>query len=94
MSSDQSDIKINLTRLAFVIALLASIIGVFGAWITLPIRLEAAEKKQEIFETRVERRIEATEAEARQQREILIRIDENVKELRRMQRTSRPSNDQ
>jgi hypothetical protein len=89
MSSDQSDIKINLTRLAVVIGVLAGIIGVFGAWITLPSRLEAAEKKQEIFETRVERRFEATEDFARKQQEVLIRIDENVKELRRMQRANR-----
>lgn len=86
MSTDE--VKINLTRLAVVIGVLASIVGLFGAWITLPSRMEAAEKKQEVFEVRIERRLEATEAEARQQREILIRIDENVKELRRLQRTT------
>jgi type VI protein secretion system component VasK len=83
------DVKINLTRLAVVLGVIAAVVGLFGAWITLPTRMEAAERKQETFEVRVERRLDATEAEARQQREILIRIDENVKELRRLQRTTR-----
>ena len=84
------DIKINLTRFAVVLGILASLFGLLGAWITLPMRMEAAEKKQESFELRMERRIEADETEARIQKDILIRIDENVKELRRLQRTSEP----
>lgn len=68
---DANDLKINLTRLAVPVAMLAALVGLLGAWFVLPYRLTVAERK-----------IEAVEMEQRQQREILIRIDENVKQLK------------
>ncbi|MBX3751389.1 MAG: hypothetical protein KF897_15025 [Opitutaceae bacterium] len=76
------DVKINLTRLSVVLAVIAGIAAFAGAWFVLPYRVDAAEKTAAEFAVRVERRFEATEAEQRQQREILIRIDENVKALK------------
>lgn len=87
MSED--DFKVNVTRLGIVLGVIATIAALAGAWFVLPYRMEAAERVQTTFEAKVERRFELTEAEARQQREILIRIDENVKELRRNQRSNR-----
>ncbi|HYD00299.1 MAG TPA: hypothetical protein VEB22_03665 [Phycisphaerales bacterium] len=84
---DSGDVvKFNLSRIAVVIAVIAGILGLAGAWVVLPYRMDQAEKKQEVFETRTERRFEAADERARQQSEILIRIDENVKQLRRERR--------
>lgn len=87
--SEAQDVRVNFTRLGVILGVVAAIMALAGAWVVLPYRVEAAEKAQASFEAKVERRFEATEAEARQQREILIRIDENVKELRRLQRANR-----
>lgn len=76
------DVKINLTRLSVTLAFVAGIVALAGAWFILPYRVEAAERTAAEFAAKVERRFEATEAEQRQQREILIRIDENVKQLK------------
>ena len=83
---NSDDVKLNLTKLGVIIAALAGIAGLAGAWFILPYRMDAAEKKQENFEVRVDRRFESTDAEARAQREILIRIDENVKQLKESRR--------
>lgn len=80
--SVNGDVKINLTRLGVIIGTIAGIFALAGAWFVLPFRVEAVEKQAIEFTARVERRFEATEAEQRQQREILIRIDENVKQLK------------
>lgn len=84
------DHSINVTRLAVIVGVLAAVAGLAGAWFILPYRMDAAEKSQVIFEAKVERRFESNETEQRQQREILIRIDENVKDLRRDARRSTP----
>lgn len=84
MSND--DFKINVTRLSVALGVIAAIAALAGAWFILPYRVEAAEKAHAAFESKTEIRFAANEAEARQQREILIRIDENVKQLRRAQR--------
>lgn len=78
--SGHGDVKINLSRLGIIVGVAAAIAALFGAWFVLPYRVGQAEEK-----------IKAVETEQRQQREILIRIDENVKELRRSNR--RPSSD-
>lgn len=84
--TQSSDVKINLTRLSVILAVVGALFALAGAWFVLPYRVEAAEKAHAILENKVELRFQSTEAEARQQREILIRIDENVKQLRRAQR--------
>lgn len=85
-SRDSGNVKINLSRLGVVIGVIAALIAFAGTWLVLPYRVEQAEKSQTIFEVKTERRFESNEAEARHQREILIRIDEGVKLLRRDQR--------
>lgn len=69
------DVKLNLTKLGVVAAVLASIIGLLGAWFILPYRMEAAETKIVALETRIEA-----------QSALLIRIDENVKQLKEARR--------
>lgn len=80
--SDSQDVKLSLGRVSLVLAVLLGAAGLFGAWFILPYRMEAAEKAQASFEAKTELRFDRTENEARQQREILIRIDENVKALK------------
>lgn len=80
--SVNGDVKINLTRLSVILGTLALIAAFAGTWFILPFRVEAVERQAVDFTARVERRFETTEAEQRQQREILIRIDENVKQLK------------
>lgn len=81
--SVNGDVKINLTRVSMIFAFLAALFAFAGAWFILPYRVEATEKSAAEFSIRVERRFEATEKEQREQREILIRIDENVKQLKK-----------
>lgn len=85
-SRDNGDVRINLNRLGVILGVITALVALAGAWLVLPYRVEQTEKAQSLFETKVERRFETTEAEQRQQREILIRIDENVKELKRTSR--------
>lgn len=91
--SDAADVKLNVNRLGVVIAVLAGLAGLASAWFVLPYRMQAAEAKLENFESRVDRRFEATEAYGRANREILIRVDENVKlmneKLKQLQETQR-----
>lgn len=77
MAQPQPGEQLNLTRLAIIIGVLAGIFGLVGAWFILPYRMEQAEKN-----------ISEMQAVQHQQQEVLIRIDENVKELRRVQRTN------
>lgn len=76
-SHGSGDVKVSLGRLGVILGVAAAIAALFGAWFVLPYRVGQAEEK-----------IKAVETEQRQQREILIRIDENVKELRRSGRRS------
>lgn len=78
------DVKFSLTRLGIILGVLAALTALLGSFFILPYRVEASEKRQEAFESKTDNRFSATEAEQKQQREILIRIDENVKELRRV----------
>lgn len=80
---DSGDVRLNLTRAGVVIGVAAALLALAGAWLVLPYRVEQTEKFLDVLELKVERRFEANEAEARQQREILIRIDEGVKQLQR-----------
>lgn len=60
-----------LQRVGLVVGILVGMVGMFGAWFVLPYRVDAAEKK-----------VERLEREQATMREILIRIDENVKVLK------------
>ena len=64
-------IQLNLTRLGLIVGISGGIIGMGGTFIVLPYRLEAAEK-----------RITALEEQVASSRELLVRIDENVKALK------------
>lgn len=71
----EAEVKLNMTRLSVVLAVLLGVVSLLGAWLILPYRVGEAEK-----------RIVTLEANDRTQQEILIRIDENVKLLREEQR--------
>ena len=64
-------IQLNLTRLGLAVGICGGIIGVGGTFVVLPYRLESAE-----------RRISALEEQVASSRELLVRIDENVKALK------------
>lgn len=78
-----SDVRINLSRWATIIGFLAISTALFGSYFLLPHRMESVEKEHEKYEIKTDARLQQQDVELRQQREILIRIDENVKELRR-----------
>ena len=65
------EVKLNLTKLGVVVGVLAGVVGLLGAWFILPYRMNAAEAKIVSLEARIE-----------QQSALLIRIDENVKQLK------------
>lgn len=65
------EMKIDLQQIGVAVGILAAISALFGAYVLLPHRMEAAE-----------RAIQTLEAESRVNRELLVRIDENVKELK------------
>jgi len=64
-------VQLNLTRLGLAVGICGGIIGMGGTFIVLPYRLEAAEK-----------RITSLEEQVSSSRELLVRIDENVKALK------------
>ena len=68
-------VQLNLTRLGLAVGLVGGIIGIGGTFVVLPYRLEAAEK-----------RITALEEQVASSRELLVRIDENVKALKEARR--------
>lgn len=68
---DSPEFKINLNRLALPLAVISAIVALAGAWLLLPYRLEAVEKRTTV----VEQKLDA-------QQQLLIRIDENVKVLK------------
>lgn len=76
----EPEMNLNLSKLGIVIAVLAGIAGLAGAWFVLPYRMDAAEKA-----------ISEHTSQLAAQREILIRIDENVKDLRRTRDPSFPA---
>jgi hypothetical protein len=65
-------LKVNLAQAAIVIAVLSGLVSLTQAWLILPYRMTAAESKIQTLEAKVE-----------VQNAILIRIDENVKALKR-----------
>jgi hypothetical protein len=69
------DTEVSLKRIGLLLGIIATITSFVGAWAILPHRMNAAE-----------RRIEALESEARTSRELLVRIDENVKALKEARR--------
>jgi hypothetical protein len=68
-------IQLNLTRLGLAVGIFGGIIGIGGTFVVLPYRLEAAEK-----------RITSLEEQVASSRELLVRIDENVKALKEAKR--------
>lgn len=64
-------IQLNLTRLGLAVGIIGGIIGIGGTFVVLPYRLEAAEKRIGVLEEQVS-----------SSRELLVRIDENVKALK------------
>ena len=68
-------VQLNLTRLGLAVGIVGGIIGIGGTFIVLPYRLEAAEK-----------RITSLEEQVSSSRELLVRIDENVKALKEARR--------
>lgn len=69
--------KENISRAATILGILSTVAALAGAWFILPYRVGAAE-----------RRIEQLETEQRAARELLVRIDENVKALK--ERAAKP----
>ncbi len=69
--AEAPEFKINVTRLALPLAVISALVALAGAWLLLPYRLEAVEKRTTV----VEQKLDA-------QQELLIRIDENVKQLK------------
>lgn len=65
------EVKLNLAKVGGIIGILAGIAGLLGAWFVLPYRVTATETEIISLKTRME-----------MQHEILIRIDENVKQLK------------
>ena len=80
---EYSSPPIPMRKLAIVISILIGVTSLFGAYFLLPYRVDNVEKTLAVHTTQQELRFEAIETDQRIQREILIRIDENVKELRR-----------
>lgn len=70
-TNESPDFKINLNRLALPLAVITGLVALAGAWLLLPYRLEAVEKRTTV----VEQKLDA-------QQQLLIRIDENVKVLK------------
>lgn len=67
----QGDVNLNVSKTAIVVAVLAGLGGLVGAWFVLPYRVSAAEQNITVIQN-----------EQKFQRDLLIRIDENVKMLR------------
>ncbi len=68
----------NLTKLGTLIGIVVALFALAGAWLILPYRVDEVEKKVRTHDT-----------ELTTMKEVLIRIDENVKELRRTDRDDR-----
>jgi len=65
------EVKLNLAKVGGFLGIICGLAGLLGAWFVLPYRMAAAETK-----------LLKLEIQAEQTREILIRIDENVKQLK------------
>lgn len=82
VSQHETASNINLPKLALVIGVIATLMALTGAWVVLPYRVDQAEKNIHALDSRVVQKFENIDREQREQREILIRIDENVKQLK------------
>ena len=74
-SMPHEDLKLNLTKLGIGLAVVTASASLLGAWVVFPYRLDAAEAKLIALEMRMEA-----------QQSLLIRIDENVKQLKEARR--------
>lgn len=72
------EVRLNLAKVGTVVSVLAGLAALLGAWGVLPYRVAAAEERMAAAEAK----IATLQAELRDTREILIRIDENVKALK------------
>ena len=70
-NAPSGDIKINLNKVAVAVAVVSGLVALAGAWFMLPYRVDAVERRT----TAVEQKLDA-------QQQLLIRIDENVKQLK------------
>jgi hypothetical protein len=70
-TNDSPEFKINLTRIALPLAVISGLVALAGAWLLMPYRLDAVEKRTTVVETKLDA-----------QQQLLIRIDENVKQLK------------
>ncbi|MEW6306062.1 MAG: hypothetical protein AB1705_21505 [Verrucomicrobiota bacterium] len=70
MSNENETVKLNLSRLVTVVAVLAGFVGLFGAFVILPHRVDAAEK-----------RLESLESRQQSNGEVLSRIDERTQQI-------------
>lgn len=68
MSDEAADL---IRKTAAALAVLTALITLLGAWVVIPHRMEAAEKRIQVLET-----------EAKTAHDLLVRIDENVKALK------------
>lgn len=68
-----ADLSLNLNRMALGVAVLSSLIALAGAWLLLPYRVEAVERRTTVVESKLDA-----------QQQLLIRIDENVKQLKEL----------
>lgn len=75
---ESPEVKINLSRMGVVLGVVAALFALAGAWVVLPYRMDQVEQKVRTHDT-----------DLSTMREVLIRIDENVKELKRLDRDDR-----
>jgi len=68
-------VQLNLTRIGLLVGMIGGAIGIGGTFFVMPYRIEAAE-----------RRISSLEEQVASSRELLVRIDENVKALKEAHR--------
>jgi hypothetical protein len=69
------EIKQGIERVGIVVGIVAALTALFGAFAVLPHRVAATE-----------RRVDTMEVEMKSARELLVRIDENVKALKEARR--------
>lgn len=77
-AQESPEVKINLSRMGVVLGVVAALFALAGAWVVLPYRMDQVEQKVRVHDT-----------DLSTMKEVLIRIDENVKELKRLDRDDR-----
>lgn len=84
-SEESPEVKINLSRLGVVLGVVAALFALAGAWVVLPYRMDQVEQKVRGHDAE----FSSVRGDMATMREVLIRIDENVKELKRLDRDDR-----